>query len=290
MMKVQEILSLFDKYDPKTKTYEHCRGAGLFSILNWSLRIVTLLEMNGYKVDKIKLLLDEYMDKTDCYDKLFFTTDNELSLNSLPSVEKENFYTKTNWTHTGFFENPKEVNFQITNQVISKFFNPTQEVIDWYNIFLNYLGVDNSKIIFLWARKTDKTSETTIPEVETYLKFLSRVDKKGKKILVQTDDYDVLQEFKNSKIPFQTLPHISLPKIKKAPFHINVRDISESDFQKYYGVSKLDHLRQMVALTLLAQKSHITILYPGNPSTFLPLFSGTFQHFLLFKNGLNLFE
>ena len=35
-----------------------------------------------------------------------------------------------------------------------------------------------------------------------------------------------------------------------------------------YGLTKIDHLRQMVALSLIAKNAHKSIIYPGNPTTF----------------------
>lgn len=288
-MELKDFLTHWDKYDIETKTYIHSREAGLYSMLNWCLRTVCLLELNGYKVEKIKLLMNEYIDQTDCFDKLFTTNDKKITLKELPEKEKLKFYHETKWKSTGFANNPKEINLNITNQIISKFFNPTEEVLDWYNTFKSYLGGDISKIIFLWARKTDKISENELPSVEKYIEVLSNLDLETNKILIQTDDYSVIEEFKSSNFSFITLPHISLPKIKTEAFHRNVRDISDNNFQESYGVSKIDHLRQMVALSIIAKNSHSTILYPGNPTTFLPLFKGSFDRFLLFENDLRLY-
>jgi hypothetical protein len=141
----------------------------------------------------------------------------------------------------------------------------------------------------LWARKTDKTSENELPTVEKYLEIISDLDLKNNKVLIQSDDQSVLQEFRTKGFDFITLPHISLPKFKNEAFHRNVRDISEVDFRENYGVSKIDHMRQMVALSILAKNTNTTILYPGNPTTFLPLFKGSFDHFLLFENDLRLY-
>jgi len=288
-MELENFLTLHDKYDLETKTYSHSREAGLFSMLNWTLRTVCLLELNGYKVDNIKVFMNEYIDQTDCFDKLFLINDRKLNLHDLPEETKIKFYNETNWKSTGFGNNPKEINLDITNQVISKFFNPTKEVLDWFHNFESYLGGDLSKIIFLWARKTDKTSENELPTVEKYIQVLSELDLENHKVLIQTDDHSVIQEFRMKSFDFITLPQISLPMLKNEAFHRNVRDISEKDFQKNYGVSKIDHLRQMVALSVLAKYTNTNILYPGNPTTFIPLFKGSFHHFLLFENDLRLY-
>jgi hypothetical protein len=45
----------------------------------------------------------------------------------------------------------------------------------------------------------------------------------------------------------------------------------------------------MVALSLISKNAGLSILYPGNPTTFIPLLKGSTDNCLLFKNGYNLF-
>ena len=289
-MELNEILTHHDRYDIETRTYTHRRESGLYSILNWAVRQICLLELSGHKVDKVKLILNEYINETDCFDSLFYINGNQISFDDITEEEKNNFINSVGWSYTGFGSSPKEIDLRITNKIISKFFNPTREVLGWYTFFTKHLGGNLNDVVFIWARKTDKISETRVPSVDTYLKYLTRIDTRNKKILVQSDDLSVLNEFSQRRLHFYTLPKLSPSKRKNnAAFHINLRDVSDQTFMQNYGVTKIDHLRQMVALSLIAKNASTTILYPGNPSTFLPLYKGSFDRFLLFKNDLSLF-
>jgi len=288
-MALHDFLTHFDNYDLETKTYTHSREAGLYAVLNSILRTVCFLKIYGYEVDKIKLLMNEYIDQRDCFGELFTIKDTKLNLNRLPDDEKSNFLEQLKYKSTGLGENPKNINLKISNQIISKFFNPTNEVVDFYKSFVSYLGGDLSKIIFVWARKTDKILENNVPSVKKYLEVLSTLDLRNNKVLIQTDDQSVIDEFTSHNLDFITIPHIPLPKNKDNAFHRNLRDVSDKSFEESYGISKINHLRQFVALSLIAQNANTVILYPGNPTTFLPLFCGSFDHFILFENELKLY-
>jgi hypothetical protein len=289
-MKFENLLNPhWDQYDEETKTFQLKRDGGLFALLNDAILKTILLELNNFKVERIKIVGGTYIRNFDLFPELFETKEQEINFSHLSDETKENFLKNCNTSFTGISNNPKSLDFNITNQIISKFFNPSEHVVDWYRKFLLYLNVDLKNLIFIWARKTDKVSETSVPDVWEYKKILDRVDKKNKKILLQTDDITVLNEFKNSQIQFITLPHIKTNTDGKRPFHVNLCDIPDKEFEKENGITKIEHLRQMVALSLISKNAGLSILYPGNPTTFIPLLKGSTDNCLLFKNGYNLF-
>ncbi len=279
----------YDFYNAETKLYTNKRGAGLYAVLNWMVRAICLLELKGDKVEKVEMFLNEYASNVELFNTLFDISSQELKLPELTESQKMDFLKISEYSNTGLSENPKHLNLEITNQIISKFFNPKQEVLDWYNIFINHIGCDVNDIIFIWARRTDKSSESKIPSVDEYLRMLSTINFENKKVLIQTDDHSVLEEFKTKNLSFYTLPQIPLPKDKDKPFHVDLWLVSDEDFKKIYGITKIDHLRQMVALSLIAKNAHKSIIYPGNPTTFIPLFKGSFDDCILYKDDINLF-
>jgi hypothetical protein len=289
-MKPENFLSKrFDAYDSDTKTYHTIRDAGLYANLCWIVRKVCLLEMWGYKVENINFILHEYIPRVSAYNFLFFKSEIQTSLENLSDDEKLNFYNQSESSYVGFGNDLRQLNFQITNPIISKFFNPSKEVMTWYNRFISQIGGNVNDIIFIWARRTDKVSESKLPDVKNYLDVLSTIDTNNKKIVVQTDDISVLKNFEKNGLKFYTFKEIPLPKIPHTPFHINLNGMSEEMFLKNYRINKVDYLRQMLALSIVGKNAYKTILYPGNPSTYIPLLKGTLQDCLLFKDDLNLF-
>lgn len=289
-MKPGEFLSnRFDGYDSRSKTYHTIRDAGLYANLCWIVRKVCLLEMWGYKVENINFILHEYIPKVSAYNFLFFKSNIQTNLENLTEEEKLTFYRQTESSPVGFGNNLRDLNFQVTNPIISKFFNPSKEVIFWYNKFLSQIGGNVKDVIFIWARGTDKISESKLPDTKNYLDVLSTIDTNNKKIVIQTDDVSVLKGFEKSGLRFYRLKDIPFSINPSTPFHINLNNMSEDTFFRNYKLSKVDYLRQMLALSLIGKNAYKTILYPGNPSTYIPLLKGSLEDCLLFKDNLNLF-
>lgn len=289
-MNLNELLSKkFDGYDITTKTYHTIRDAGLYANLNWIIRKVCLMELYGYKVENINFILHEYIPKVSVYNSLFEKKEIITNLHEFSEQDKMNFYEKTNYSSFGLGTNLRDFNFNITNQIVSKFFTPNKFVMGWYERFLNQVGGNIKDIIFVWARKTDKTSEAKIPNIETYLKIISEIDTKNKKILIQTDDLGVLKEFENSGLNFHRLLDIPFSKKQNRPFHLNLKDISNDEFQRTYRITKMDYLGQMLALSIIGKNAYKTILYPGNPSSYISILKGSLEDCFLFKDDLNLF-
>lgn len=284
------LLMYYEWYTVETKHYKQTRGAGLYAVLNWALRSLSLLEMKGNEVESIELYLTEYARELEVFNSLFEIKKFDTNLSKLSESEKIEFLNNTISSNVGLSENPMNLNLDITNKIISKYFNPKKEVVEWYNKFIDELGCDVKDIILVWARRTDKISESRIPTVSDYISKLSKIDKTNKVILIQTDDEFVVQEFKDKHLGFKTLTQIPFPNNRTKPFHIDLWSVSDEEFKEMYGISKIDHLRQMVAIALISKNCYKTILYPGNPTTFMPLFKGSFDDFILYKDEINLFK
>ena len=154
---------------------------------------------------------------------------------------------------------------------------------------MSQIGGNVKDVIFIWARGTDKISESKLPDTKNYLDVLSTIDTNNKKIVIQTDDVSVLKGFEKSGLRFYRLKDIPFSINPSTPFHINLNNMSEDTFFRNYKLSKVDYLRQMLALSLIGKNAYKTILYPGNPSTYIPLLKGSLEDCLLFKDNLNLF-
>ena len=56
-MELSERLSShhYELYSQETKTYLSKKDSGIYSILNWMIRKIALLEMNGFPVETLKI-------------------------------------------------------------------------------------------------------------------------------------------------------------------------------------------------------------------------------------------
>ena len=124
--------------------------------------------------------------------------------------------------------------------------------------------------------------------MEVYTNIINSIDLSGKEIIVQTDDYRVFEGFKNSVIKFKTISEMPISRTLNG-FHIEMSEINDDTVKLNYGITKNEYLLQMYCLSLIAKNSHKTILYPGNPTTYVPMIKGSFDNYYLFKNENQLF-
>jgi hypothetical protein len=285
-MDLSDILSshYYEVYCQETKTYTSKKDSGLYSILNTIVRKIALLELNNFPVEFLKI---DYFGQ-DIYELLFEKKEIKIDFSSISNEEKKFFEGVLTTTEWGLGNDIKSLNFNITNQVINKFFNPSKSVLKYYESIIKSNNIDLNNTIFVWARSTDKHTETRLPSVEVYTNMINSIDLYGKEIIVQTDDYRVFEGFKNSVIKFKTISEIPISGTLNG-FHIEMSEINDDTFKLKYGITKNEYLLQMYCLSLIAKNSHKTILYPGNPTTYVPMIKGSFDNCYLFKDENQLF-
>jgi hypothetical protein len=150
----------------------------------------------------------------------------------------------------------------------------------------NNIDLDNT--IFVWARSTDKFGESRLPGVFAYLSVIRSIEPPDKEVLVQTDDIRVFTEFNNCKIKIKTIPEIPISG-KLRGFHNEMNEMSDDKFKTLYNITKHEYFLQMYCLSLIAKNAYKTILYPGNPTTYIPMLKGSFDNCYLFKDDNHLF-
>ena len=288
-MKLSNILSLnYESYNQETKEYQSKRDAGLYANLVWVIRKIALLELNGYKVESFKLILDEYNGE-EAFDLFFEKNDNQIDYSNISNEDKSYFEQDLITSAFGLgTDDVKHLNFNITNQIIDKFFNPKESIISYYNNLLSSNNIDINNTVFVWARSTDKAGESKIPDTSDYISILNTLNLEGKEILIQTDDYRVLNDFKNSNLKFKTISQIPMSN-NLIGFHNELKDIRDDKFISTYNISKQEYLIQMYCLSLIGRDSYKTILYPGNPTTYIPIIKKSFDNCYLFKDNTQLF-
>jgi len=274
-------------YNKITKTYSIDRPYGIFSNITVSIYAIFSLEISGYEVKNIKFILNEYIPGEDLYDELFEIRDFKINLENIESEKINLFKDKFYPTHYGLGFDIKNINFEISSQIYNKFFTPSKWVVEYINNILKSKNIEDLDFVFIWARKTDKTNETEIPSVEKYLEVLSTNNMIDKKIILQTDDNLVLNEF-NEKIEIDTLEDIPQSNDGWA-FHGRLDMVSDDIFHSKYNMTKKEYIKKMIGVNLIATKSKFSILYPGNPTTTVTIAKGNFNNLFLFRDKNNLF-
>ena len=285
-MEISKILSHhhYELYSQETKTYSSKKDSGIYSIFNFIIRKIALLEMNGFPVENLNI---DYHNQ-EIYNLLFEKKEGNIDLSDISDEEKIFFEEKLDTTGWGLGDDVKLLNFKITNKVINKFFNPSKLVLECYDKIIESNNIDLNNTIFVWARSTDKCGETRIPSVEEYLKIINSINSSNKEILLQTDDYRVLNNFKGYNLNLKTIKEIPTSETLRG-FHIEMSEIGNEDFRSKYKITKDEYLLQMYCLSLIAKNSYKSILYPGNPTTYVPMIKGSFDDCYLFKDDNEIF-
>jgi len=273
----------YEIYSQESKTYISKKDSGLYSILVWLVRKIALLELNGYPIETLKI---DYHGE-ELYELLFEKKDIQLDFSNISNEEKIFFEEELNTTGFGL-GNVKSLNFNITNQIINKFFTPNKMVLDYYDNLIKSNNIDLNNTIFVWARSTDKSGESRLPGVFAYLSVIRSIEPSDKEVLLQTDDIRVFKDFSSSKIKIKTIPEIPISE-KITGFHNEMNKMSDDKFKTLYNITKHEYFLQMYCLSLIAKNAYKTILYPGNPTTYIPMLKGSFDNCYLFKDDNHLF-
>jgi hypothetical protein len=275
--------------DDTTMIYSINRTCGLFSNLTVAMYGIMSFYSINLLPKSLSLILTEYDDKNhDFYLDLFKPNDIEINFNDLDKNEMFNFYRYCEPNSLGIGRRIDDVNFKIINKLMDKYFTFSDECNSILNDIINKHNINFSNTVFLWARKTDKIFETKLPEVETYLKLIKDHNLNNFDIILQTDDINVLNEFKSLNLKFRTLEEIPY-SFDNSGFHQNLNlKHSNDSFKDVYNISKIEYLQKLICLAKISSMCEYSITYPGCLSTFIPILKGSFTNKLSFKNEKDL--
>jgi hypothetical protein len=279
-----ELWGGYHNYNKLTKTYKIDRPYGIFSNMTVSTYGIFLLEKNGYKVENLEFILNEYIPNQNIYDDLFKTNTEKIDLTKFSESELSYFEQKCFPTPLGLTWNVQDLNLNITNEILKKFFQPNEDILLIYDNVLKQKKFDLNNTLFIWARKTDKIKETKIPEISEYLKVIRENNLRMKNVILQTDDITVFEGFKQQGLNFDYLELIPFSTDGEA-FHGRLDMERDELFKERYGITKLQYIKLMFVTSLFCKNSHSCIIYPGNPTTYIPMIRNSFENCFLFKNN-----
>jgi hypothetical protein len=254
-------------YDTENKTYTIKRKCGLFSNISVSVYGIVKLFSIGMIVDVLVLKLDEYELNFDFYPYLYKNSGKELLLNEVPYDEILSFLENCKPSTSGLGAN--DLNFNILDKIYKKFFTLNHQVLKMKHDIILKNHINFKKTVFIWARKTDKQIECTLPDVNDYIELIKKYNLTKKEIILQTDDDHVYDEFMSYKHKLNIRILNEIQSGNKA-FHIDLYKVDNSEFQKKYGYNKIEYLQKLICLAEIAAKSRYYIIYPGNLNFYIP--------------------
>jgi len=276
---------------PKDKEYRVIRDCGLFSnmcvsmygVMEWYKRL-------GVSPEKITFNLIEYFtEDCDVYSMLFNTSKHPIQLKDLSEERLHKFFRYFEPNPLGIGRNKWHFDWDIINRLLAKYYRVSNEVESVFNRIQITHSIEFEHTVFIWARKTDKVWETKVPSARTYKDVLEKNNLMSKRIILQTDDLTVLEDFQNEQICVETLNEIPYADPNLA-FHQKLSQrLTSEQFIVNYGLGKIDYLQRLLALMLIASKCNGCVIYPGGLSTIIPIFRGNFDNCFGFVDDINLF-
>lgn len=275
-------------YRLSDETYYLTRHAGLYSNLTVCLHGILKFINLGLTPKNISLVLTEYDNTYNFYNDLFVINDDNLDLSDITQEEIDYCLRYSEPSPLGLGRQKSHVVFKILERLIKKYYTLSENTKTIHQNILNKYNIDFDNTVFIWARKTDKPVETSVPTVDRYIEILKEKGISDYKIIVQTDDIGVFEEFK-SKLQFDYLSELPFSDPSKG-FHVDLNFMSDDTFQTNYDMTKTEYLQRLISLVIIASKCKYSIIYPGNLATVIPLVKGNFENIFSFKDSKNLME
>lgn len=198
------------------------------------------------------------------------------------STREDNLYIEPSYFSTSSdedqFSNFSLINFDYVNFLISKYFVPSQEVIDIKTTIIQKYDLDTNNLIAICYRGNDKKKETNIPTYDDMLSKLKEIKLMfpNKKVLVQSDEIEfcefIQSHYSDAIIISET------PKIPKSD--------SAVQYQIPYG-QRVISAQNFLATTLIISECSTVILNSGNVGMWICLFRGNANNIYQYLNPLN---
>ena len=274
-------------FDTENKRYDLDRDCGLFSNVTVQLYGLVKFGLMGHIAESLSMKLIEYETDYDFYPHLFKMGGDEVDYTKFTEYEIGHFMKYCEPNRLGIGRRKQDINFNIINSVLDRYYNLSDECEKMLNDMIEKHDLDFENTTFIWARKTDKISESDIPTADDYFRVLKENNLLDKKIILQTDDVTVLDDFNNLGVNFTTLNELPYSPTNDG-FHIRLHRISDFIFRRTFGISKVEYLQRLLCLVKLASRFKNVLIYPGNLTTVIPIFRGNFNNTYSFVDTINL--
>lgn len=260
----------FETADNHIVAHRYGHDAGFCSDLNIQIDLLKHFYTNKILHENYSLSLNgvhawvNYHDNTEClYSKLFAANKNaELSLpyNGPAHDERHSVY--------------KELNLNSLQQLLFKYYDFSIPQQNLYESIIKKYNINLDKTIAMCYRGTDKGGEVTIASPAQYLNLVEDIlsNNQDYKVLIQTDQHQVLQIFKDQ---FKDRC-IFLEEMPVSGSYMPVHKL-------YY--KNLDFVRNLNVVIRILANSKYLINHTGNMGLIISGYRGTFKNLYQFNSA-----
>ena len=235
----------------------------------------------GGDIGKISMFLTEYFQgEVNVFDDLFI-------INPAAHLSKQDVrYILDNCPADkhGLFN--KVVDLTIVNKLKDKYLNHNSQVVDFEKKIIAQYDIPN-EYLFVWFRGTDKITENRIPQFNEFIQKVKEINTENLPIVVRTDSYWFLQELQKQDIEHISI-HLTKLSIENKPVHQDILNkVSEEDFFKENGISKVQYLQGLLATTHIASKAKIYVATNSSINSWVIQQRGNFDNIYVLKNDID---
>jgi len=154
--------------------------------------------------------------------------------------------------------------------LLETYFNFSDAVVAASEKIMQANKIDPARTTFVWARKTDKVTECIMPSAAEYALLVNIHRGDTTDVLVQTDDATMLDDCTREGMKYRYMDVLPLSS-GATGFHHTDGCLSEKDFQKKFGMSKVEYNVRFMALIRIASLCKTVIIAPGNLQCLIPM-------------------
>jgi hypothetical protein len=174
------------------------------------------------------------------------------------------YVRKVDYHHKYQFNDYKTLDFKTLNAFVSKYFSPSDEIIQLVNRLIIKYNLNPENYCAVYYRGTDKFTETDTGEFETYFKKMDETYKKNNNVsfIIQSDNQYFIDEAK-VKFPNAIVFDENKTSYTKKGIHY------EHSPDENYNIQK-----NFLAIAIVISKCKYIIMSSGNCSIWMILFRG----------------
>lgn len=161
-------------------------------------------------------------------------------------------------------------NFEIYNQIIKRFFNPSDLILERIEFLTKKYNIDYSKTISVLYRGTDKGTELRIAPPQDYLSAVKNIlnENPDFKILIQTDQTQVIEYF-YSELGDKVITFVETPSTKSNRVIWSLME--------QHGADSIDWSQWFDAALRCVSKCKYVVNHTGNVGMFMNLYRGNIE-------------
>lgn len=174
--------------------------------------------------------------------------------------------------------NYKEEELENIKPIIQKWFNPSDSVLKYIELFIKKYEIDTNKTLAICFRGTDKIKDVEEP---TYENFISQVpsiikNKGVDRVFIQTDQTQFIDFFKNS------YPNISFFTIKE----IQTTTSKQNLYKGLIEGSPILQAQMFLASTQILSNCKFLINHTGNVARWIVKYRGSTKNMIQYKGNV----